>query len=390
MPRSRQTSRSGEAKQREGAAVEGTTEDTTANLSPRVKEAFTWQPRPNEANAVGSESSSAMAVLTAGLAEANAVSTEITMANARLEEPVTQAIDKPVEAAVDMRAADIPDAMHGKFSPNSAKMKILEVVGMAKATGQQLISRTCVQASGTFALAKAKTTDAAVFATTTRTGVTSSTAAAGAVLCGTTGGAVGTAAGTVAGGAVGGAAGAALGVIPAFFTFGASIPIFAAFGLCLGATTGGTVGAVSGATAGSAAGTAGGAAVGYAGFTYQDKIIDKSHSAKNKVNSSVLQFVNSVKMLIGGSSMRARASMDVTKETVADVVERAKALVGRVANYSQVRCSETIAYTKDKAHGMWSKAHNSKDYVKIAASNSVAQAKYSVERLIGGGTGGTH
>jgi len=72
-----------------------------------------------------------------------------------------------------------------------------------------------------------------------------SAAASGATL-GATGGAVGLAAGTLIGGAVG--------VMPAIFTFGLSIPVFAvaggATGLCFGTVVGGTTGVVGGGAVG--------------------------------------------------------------------------------------------------------------------------------------------
>merc|ERR1712100_450883 len=62
--------------------------------------------------------------------------------------------------------------------------------------------------------------------------------------------ATGGVAGGVTGGTVGLVAGAAIGVVPAFFTFGLSIPIGATIGLATGAATGGAVGAVGCGTAG--------------------------------------------------------------------------------------------------------------------------------------------
>jgi len=76
--------------------------------------------------------------------------------------------------------------------------------------------------------------------------VTAVSAAAGGVTVGTSGAVVGC--------ATGGAIGAVVGIIPAPFTFGLSIPFFAAMGggagLCIGATAGGTVGALGGGTTG--------------------------------------------------------------------------------------------------------------------------------------------
>merc|ERR1712070_213450 len=108
---------------------------------------------------------------------------------------------------------------------------------------------------------KAKASEAVDFATTTKVGVTSSSAVAGAVVGGTTTGAFGT------------VVGAAVGVVPAIFTFGLSIPAGAVIGLCVGTTVGGGAGAV------------GGGALGYGGFTYRQEISDGAKSSWNKVSS---------------------------------------------------------------------------------------------------------
>jgi hypothetical protein len=89
-----------------------------------------------------------------------------------------------------------------------------------------------------------KASNTYAFATTTKVGVTVSSTAAGAVVGGTTIGAMGT------------VAGAAVGVVPAIFTFGLSIPVGAMIGMCAGTAIGGSVGAVSGGVAG------------YTGFTH--------------------------------------------------------------------------------------------------------------------------
>merc|ERR1712151_243741 len=102
---------------------------------------------------------------------------------------------------------------------------------------------------------KAKSLEAVRLATTTSRGVTSSAAIGGAVLGGTTTGALGT------------VAGAAVGIIPAFFTLGLSIPAGAMVGLCVGTAVGGSAGAV------------GGGLVGYGGFTHRKTISDGALSS---------------------------------------------------------------------------------------------------------------
>merc|ERR1712039_816587 len=86
--------------------------------------------------------------------------------------------------------------------------------------------------------------------------VTAASAAGGAVTLGTTGGVAGLATGTVVG--------AAVGVVPALFTFGLSIPVFAAIG--------GTCGLVTGAAAGGTVGAVGGGAAGYGAFQNREQI----------------------------------------------------------------------------------------------------------------------
>lgn len=108
----------------------------------------------------------------------------------------------------------------------------------------------------------AKAGELATFATTTRAGVTSTSALAGGAVGGTTGGVAGA------------VAGAAVGLIPAVFTFGLSIPVFATVGLCAGTAVGG------------AAGTLGGGAAGYGGFTYRKEIKDSAQSAWFRVATS--------------------------------------------------------------------------------------------------------
>merc|ERR1712129_300491 len=100
-------------------------------------------------------------------------------------------------------------------------------------------------------ISKIKASKAYTFATTTKVGVTATSTAAGAVVGGTTIGAVGT------------LIGAAAGVVPAIFTFGLSIPAGAMIGMCAGTAFGGSAGAVTGGVAG------------YTGFTHGKAIKEK-------------------------------------------------------------------------------------------------------------------
>lgn len=252
--------------------------------------------------------------------------------------------------------------------------KVGEMLGLAKVKAQQAVRYTQMKTREAIVLTKSSTKEATVFATETRAGVTGSTAAASAALGTATGGFVGSVTGAIAGGAVGVAAGAAVGVIPAFFTFGASIPILAVMGLCAGVTTGGTVGAAGGAATGGTAGAAGGAAVGFVGFTYREEIKDTAHGswtkvrtsaarAKATVHNSAAQLVNSVKTFVDTTNERAWAALDFTKAKitnavdftkakVAESIELAKTKVNCAACYTRECTSKTLAFTKDKTQGM--------------------------------------
>lgn len=124
----------------------------------------------------------------------------------------------------------------------------------------------------------------------------SASAAGGAILLGTTGGACG--------GVAGGTLGAAVGIVPAIFTFGLSIPVCA--------VVGGGAGLCAGAALGAGAGAAGGAA-GYGGFHYRAEIGLRAGSAAGylrdsvaiagaKARDSACQMTGSLHTLVRGSS----------------------------------------------------------------------------------------
>jgi hypothetical protein len=151
---------------------------------------------------------------------------------------------------------------------NGTKLKICAVKDQALVTAIDMKARTtagiknatskAIKAAETAkTVASAKAGEAFTFATTTKTGVAATSAVAGGVVCGATGGGAGT------------LAGAAVGVIPAIFTFGLSIPVCATIGFCCGTVAGGSFGAVSGG------------ALGYGGFKYRKELGDmKSNVAK--------------------------------------------------------------------------------------------------------------
>merc|ERR1712226_1451984 len=93
---------------------------------------------------------------------------------------------------------------------------------------------------------------------------TAAGATVGGVALGSTGGVIGLATGAVAGGVVG--------IVPALFTFGLSIPVFAfvggGAGLCVGTAVGGTTGAV------------GGGAVGYGAYGKRSEIAEGARKCR--------------------------------------------------------------------------------------------------------------
>jgi len=96
------------------------------------------------------------------------------------------------------------------------------------------------------------------------------------------GGVAGATAGGGAGVVAGGAVGAAVGLIPAIFTFGLSIPVFAVIG--------GAIGGGAGATAGGTGGVVAGGAAGYGGHKYRNEIATGASGLKLTVSSSAGSF----------------------------------------------------------------------------------------------------
>jgi len=145
---------------------------------------------------------------------------------------------------------------------NMTKMRIETQAGEIQAAASEIHGSAKERYIMAVQLAKAKSSEALEFATTTRVGVTSSSAVAGAVVGGTSCGAFGT------------VAGAAVGIVPAIFTFGLSIPAGAMLGLCVGTAVGGSTGAV------------GGGLIGYGGFTHRKAISEGVQSSWSKVSAT--------------------------------------------------------------------------------------------------------
>lgn len=148
-----------------------------------------------------------------------------------------------------------------------AHLKVAEVA--------KLLQHTATEAT---TLAKNKVLDAVDVLSSTRSGVTATTALAGGVAAGVTGGVAGAVTGVV------------IGAVPALFTFGLSIPVGATIGLCTGATAGG------------AAGVVGGGAAGLAGFTYRKEIASSAEYVRNRAHSSAAQVSERVKSLYRSST----------------------------------------------------------------------------------------
>jgi len=155
-----------------------------------------------------------------------------------------------------------------------AKTKVATVGEKTKKTVDEFAHAVQEKALEASTFAKIKAGEAFEVLTTTRAGVATTAAA-------TSG-----AAGTVAGGTVGILAGAAVGVVPAIFTFGLSIPVGAAIGLCTGAAAGGTAGVV------------GGGAAGFGGFTYRKEIAATAEYVRATAQSSAAQVTERVKSLV--------------------------------------------------------------------------------------------
>jgi len=145
---------------------------------------------------------------------------------------------------------------------NTTKMRIETEAGKLQAAASEIHDSAKERSTMAVQLAKAKSSEALTFATTTRVGVTSSSAVAGAVVGGTSCGAFST------------VAGAAVGIVPAIFTFGLSIPAGAMLGLCAGSAVGGSTGAV------------GGGLIGYGGFTHRKAISEGVQSSWGKVSTT--------------------------------------------------------------------------------------------------------
>jgi hypothetical protein len=159
-----------------------------------------------------------------------------------------------------------------------ASLMIHDTSASVRQTAEHALVTVKAKTGSAVVSAKAKASDTVKFATTTRTGVTSTTALTGGVVGGT------------AGGGAGMLAGAAAGVVPALFTFGLSIPVGAALGLCCGTAVGGSAGVVTGG------------ALGYGGFTYKKELLGVKSKMAKSASQLKLQMTQSATYLVGGGT----------------------------------------------------------------------------------------
>merc|ERR1712039_549663 len=140
-------------------------------------------------------------------------------------------------------------------------------ITVAKETTIAAVSSAGGKATEVAKVTKVKTIE---IASDKKVQVTAASAAGGAAVLGSGGAAVGF--------ATGGAVGAAVGVVPAFFTFGLSIPVFAAIGSGCGLATGAVVGGTTGLV--------GGGATGFGVYTKRDAISSSVTKTLSKVDSA--------------------------------------------------------------------------------------------------------
>merc|ERR1712039_676859 len=131
---------------------------------------------------------------------------------------------------------------------------------------------------------------------------TAAGATAGGVALGSAGGTIGLATGAVAGGVVG--------LVPALFTFGLSIPVFAfvggGAGLCVGTAVGGTTGAV------------GGGAIGYGVYAKRSEITEGARKCQSYTKARLVD----VKAFV--ESKTAATKDAPAKSVVADVAKKTR------------------------------------------------------------------
>lgn len=208
-------------------------------------------------------------------------------------------------------------------------------VGSAQQCGEQVLEKTRARTYEVTGKATAVVQDKAFQAS-------AASAAGGALAVGAGGGAVGLASGAVVG--------AAVGMVPAFFTFGISIPI--------GAAIGGGSGLIVGVAGGSAMGAVGGVAAGYGVYTKRDDIREFAKKRMANVMSCVECLKDtSSKKLVAPVKARVAAVVALTSDVKAAALAKVTSAQGAATGtYASIKekgvkpmAIETVQVARAKA-----------------------------------------
>jgi len=180
------------------------------------------------------------------------------------------------------RAAATSCALAARTKAADTRAALHKHVSMHLVSAKDIAMQSAARASSTAKVAGVKAKELASDKTVQ---VTTASAAGGAAVLG--------AGGAVSGLVVGGTIGAALGVVPAIFTFGLSIPLFAVVGSGCGLVTGTGVGSATGATLGGVSGF---------GFTRRKEIGSKVDGAASYVKVRAYDSAEYVRAKLGGAT----------------------------------------------------------------------------------------
>lgn len=177
------------------------------------------------------------------------------------------------DGVLRFKVATTEKTTHLKLALTAAKESTVDRASKARMfaseRGERVRAFTSHKSQQVGALAVSTKKRSYAVVTDKRVQVTAASAAGGAVVVGTAGGAVGTVAGA--------GTGALIGLPAAIFTFGLSVPICA--------TIGGGLGCVAGATSGGAIGGVAGGAAGYNAHKHQHEITGGAQSAWSNVRN---------------------------------------------------------------------------------------------------------
>jgi len=162
--------------------------------------------------------------------------------------------------------------------------------------------------------------------------VAAASAAGGAVVGGT--------GGALAGLFVGGTIGAAVGIIPAFLTFGLSIPLGAALGSGCGVAVGGL--------AGGATGMAGAGAAGYGAYTKRQEIGDAVNQAQTKGVEVLGRTKSEVEGRTAAAKARAVGAYTTAMEHCTSHMTKTSEKAASVCGVAKERVTQALETTKAK------------------------------------------